>query len=137
MPLSAEHILNVVARLTSAAPPPSVETHLPLKDAPVANTARYDRLRGHAEEIGMRDLMTDLKEPHNEQDVTADKECPNGAMVEQQPLSTTNAETRKVEPPSTKTPEPPQTSMKPDMIEDIINGRTYLQMAPITREEDD
>lgn len=50
--LSAEHILNVVARLVAAEPPPAVETHLPLKDAPVANTARYDRLRGQAEEIG-------------------------------------------------------------------------------------
>ena len=44
--LSAEHILNVVARLAATEPPPSVETHLSLKEAPVANTARYDRLRG-------------------------------------------------------------------------------------------
>jgi hypothetical protein len=50
--LSAEHILNVVARLTASEPPPTVETHLSLKEAPVANTARYDRLRGQAEEIG-------------------------------------------------------------------------------------
>ena len=50
--LSAEHILNVVARLTAFEPPPSVETHLSLKEAPVANTARYDRLRGQAEEVG-------------------------------------------------------------------------------------
>lgn len=50
--LSAEHILNVVARLTASEPPPSVETHLSLKEAPVANTARYDRLRGQAEEVG-------------------------------------------------------------------------------------
>lgn len=49
--LSAEHVLNVVARLTSIEPPPSVETHLQLKEAPLANTARYDRLRGHAQEI--------------------------------------------------------------------------------------
>ncbi|AYC35065.1 IS21 family transposase [Pseudomonas cavernae] len=49
--LSAEHILNVVARLTSTEPPPTVETHLQLKEAPVANTARYDRLRGSAKEI--------------------------------------------------------------------------------------
>ncbi len=51
--LSAEHILNVVARLTAAPPPVTVENHLPLKDAPLANPARYDRLRvakerGHA-----------------------------------------------------------------------------------------
>ena len=49
--LSAEHVLNVVARLTSIEPPPSVETHLQLKEAPLANTARYDRLRTHAQEI--------------------------------------------------------------------------------------
>jgi hypothetical protein len=50
--LSAEHILNVVARLAATEPPPSVETHLSLKEAPIANTARYDRLRGQAEEVG-------------------------------------------------------------------------------------
>ena len=49
--LSAEHILNVVARLTAAAPPKSVETHLQLKQTPVANTARYDRLRSGAEGV--------------------------------------------------------------------------------------
>jgi transposase len=49
--LSAEHILNVVARLTCAAPPLTVETHLQLKEAPLANTARYDSLRGVAEEV--------------------------------------------------------------------------------------
>ncbi|RML24968.1 hypothetical protein ALR00_200090 [Pseudomonas savastanoi pv. retacarpa] len=48
--LSADHILNVVARLTSTAPPPCVETSLQLKVAPVANTARYDRLRTTDEE---------------------------------------------------------------------------------------
>lgn len=51
--LSAEHILNVVARLTAAPLPVTVENHLPLKDVPLANPARYDRLRvakerGHA-----------------------------------------------------------------------------------------
>ena len=43
--LSADHILNVLARLTATAPPPSVETSLPIKVAPIANTARYDQLR--------------------------------------------------------------------------------------------
>jgi hypothetical protein len=32
--LSAGHILNVVARLTCAAPPLTIETHLQLKEAP-------------------------------------------------------------------------------------------------------
>ncbi len=48
--LSADHILNVLARLTSTAAPPSAETSLQLKIAPVANTARYDRLRTTDEE---------------------------------------------------------------------------------------
>src|SRR3546814_12825107 len=48
--LSADHILNVVARLTSTTPPPCVETTLQLKVAPVAHTARSDRLRATDEE---------------------------------------------------------------------------------------
>ena len=48
--LNADHILNVLARLTSTAPPPSAETSLQLKIAPVANTARYERLRTTDEE---------------------------------------------------------------------------------------
>ena len=43
--LSAEHILSILSRLTSAAAPPSAETSLELKIASVANTARYDQLR--------------------------------------------------------------------------------------------
>ena len=43
--LSAEHILNVLARLNASPLPESVETSLPLNDAPVANTERYDSLR--------------------------------------------------------------------------------------------
>ena len=48
--LSADHILNVLARLTATAPPPCVETSLQLKVVPVANTARYGRLRTADEE---------------------------------------------------------------------------------------
>ena len=44
--LSAEHVLNVLARLTAAPQPESVETTLQLKEAPLANTGRYDSLRG-------------------------------------------------------------------------------------------
>jgi len=44
--LSAEHVENVLARLNSSPPPECVETSLPLKEAPLANTARYDSLRG-------------------------------------------------------------------------------------------
>ena len=50
------HILNVLARLTSTAPPLSVETSLQLKVAPVANTARYDQLRTTDEESRLPDL---------------------------------------------------------------------------------
>jgi hypothetical protein len=44
--LSAEHILNVLARLDSKPVPACVETSLELKEAPIANTSRYDSLRG-------------------------------------------------------------------------------------------
>jgi transposase len=43
--LSAEHILNVIARLNASPRPPCVETALILKEAPLANTDRYDQLR--------------------------------------------------------------------------------------------
>ncbi len=43
--LSAEHVLNVLARLNAAPMPPCVETTLKLKEAPLANTDRYDQLR--------------------------------------------------------------------------------------------
>ncbi len=43
--LSAEHVLNVLARLNAAPTPESVESTLHLKEAPLANTGRYDSLR--------------------------------------------------------------------------------------------
>jgi transposase len=43
--LSAEHVLNVIARLNASPPPANVETSLQLKEAPQANTDRYDGLR--------------------------------------------------------------------------------------------
>ena len=43
--LSAEHVLNVLARLNASPAPASVETSLQLQEAPVANTVRYDSLR--------------------------------------------------------------------------------------------
>jgi hypothetical protein len=43
--LSAEHVENVLARLNAGPVPASVETSLHLKEAPVANTGRYDSLR--------------------------------------------------------------------------------------------
>lgn len=44
--LSAEHVLNVLARLNASPLPPCVETSLQLNEAPQANTGRYDGLRG-------------------------------------------------------------------------------------------
>ena len=41
---SAEHIENVLNRLRAAAPTPSVETALALRETPVADPHRYDRL---------------------------------------------------------------------------------------------
>jgi transposase len=43
--LSSEHVLNVLARLHSAPMPESVQSSLQLREAPVANTSRYDSLR--------------------------------------------------------------------------------------------
>ena len=47
--LSAEHVLNVVARLNAAPVPESVATTLHLTQVPLANTSRYDSLRGEVE----------------------------------------------------------------------------------------
>ena len=44
--LSAEHVLNVLARLNAGPTPEYVESSLQLNEAPLANTDRYDRLRG-------------------------------------------------------------------------------------------
>jgi len=41
---SAEHVLNVLARLNQSEPPARVETSLKLDEEPLANTARYDHL---------------------------------------------------------------------------------------------
>ena len=51
--LSAEHVLNVLARLTAAPQPESVETSLQLKEAPQANTSRYDSLRGTGDDVSI------------------------------------------------------------------------------------
>ena len=43
--LSAEHVLNVLARLNASPSPASVATSLQLKEVPLANASRYDSLR--------------------------------------------------------------------------------------------
>ena len=52
--VSAEHVLNVVGRLNASPAPEQVETSIELKEAPLADTGRYDRLRAQesSEEIG-------------------------------------------------------------------------------------
>jgi len=47
--ISAEHILNVLARLNASPLPASAETSLQLREAPQANISRYDSLRGMIE----------------------------------------------------------------------------------------
>ncbi len=43
--LNAEHVLNVLSRLNASPTPACVETSLQLKEAPLADTGRYDNLR--------------------------------------------------------------------------------------------
>lgn len=42
---SAEHVLNVLARLREGPPPERVDTTLGVAEAPIADAKRYDRLR--------------------------------------------------------------------------------------------
>ena len=50
--VSVEHVINVLARLTAPATPQNVATTLQVSIAPLANTARYDRLRAQCSELG-------------------------------------------------------------------------------------
>ena len=43
--ISAEHVLNVIARIRQPPKPETVETALALKESPIADTGRYDSLR--------------------------------------------------------------------------------------------
>ena len=58
--LNAEHVLNVLSRLNASPPPESVETSLQLKEAPQANTGRYDDLRG------VDEVVTDMVEVNHD-----------------------------------------------------------------------
>jgi transposase len=55
--LSTEHVLNVLARLNATPMPQTVENSLPLQEAPVANTGRYDSLRGVVDTDEIADAM--------------------------------------------------------------------------------
>jgi hypothetical protein len=52
--LSVEHVINVLSRLNAKPAPENAETSLQIATPPIADTARYDGLRGQdvAEEIG-------------------------------------------------------------------------------------
>jgi hypothetical protein len=43
--VSVEHVINVLARLNAAPRPADVQTSLQVLTPPIAETARYDRLR--------------------------------------------------------------------------------------------
>jgi len=44
--VSVEHVVNVLSRLNAVPAPPTAATHLKATTPPLADTARYDRLRG-------------------------------------------------------------------------------------------
>jgi hypothetical protein len=44
--VSVEHVINVLGRLNATPVPANAETQLKVADPPLANTARYDSLRG-------------------------------------------------------------------------------------------
>jgi len=48
--VSAEHVLNVLARLNASPTPEQVETALKLSEPPKADTGRHDSLRSTADE---------------------------------------------------------------------------------------
>ena len=51
--ISVEHVRNVLARLSDPQRPPPADTALALREAPRADTHRYDRLRAaDAQEAG-------------------------------------------------------------------------------------
>jgi transposase len=50
--VSTEHVLNVLGRLSDAPAPETAATTLRVKTAPLADTARYDRLRRHDAQLG-------------------------------------------------------------------------------------
>lgn len=50
--VSVKHVVNVLGRLNSHPAPPTAPTHLKVATAPLADTARYDRLRGGGAAVG-------------------------------------------------------------------------------------
>ena len=57
--VSVEHVVNVLSRLNAVPAPPTAATHLKATTPPLADTARYDRLRGDAGDGGAGDDTTE------------------------------------------------------------------------------
>ena len=70
--LSAEHVLNVLARLNASPAPACVETSLQLKEVPLANTGRYDRLRG-VDDVPQGDFLRGVVDAVTVDTVVADQ----------------------------------------------------------------
>ena len=57
--VSVEHVVNVLSRLNAAKAPESVQTTLQASTAPLADTARYDRLREPGDTVMSEDSEHD------------------------------------------------------------------------------
>jgi hypothetical protein len=57
--VSVEHVVNVLARLNAVPAPPTAATHLRATTPPLADTARYDRLRGDSTTADVVDAATE------------------------------------------------------------------------------
>ena len=58
--LSCEHVLNILARLNAVPTPESAETSLHLQEVPLADTRRYDSLRGLTDIGEYADAMVEV-----------------------------------------------------------------------------
>jgi len=57
--VSVEHVVNVLGRLNAVPAPPTAATHLKATTPPLADTARYDRLRGGSTTADVMDADVD------------------------------------------------------------------------------
>jgi len=49
--VSVEHVVNVLGRLNAQPAPPTAATELKVATPPLADTARYDRLRSNSDPV--------------------------------------------------------------------------------------
>ena len=57
--VSVEHVVNVLGRLNAQPAPPTAATHLKASTPPLADTARYDRLRADSSTADCVDATTE------------------------------------------------------------------------------